>query len=89
MNNLITILIGAPIILIPLFLLFKNIKKEVKGEGCAGCTGNCSSCHINDIDREKGCWYLISTAFLGVYWSLESVILLTSKILRLSSAFFS
>jgi hypothetical protein len=55
MNNLITILIGAPIILIPLFLLFKNIKKEVKGEGCAGCTGNCSSCHINDIDREKGC----------------------------------
>ena len=55
MDNLVTILIGVPIILIPLFLLFKNIKKEVKGGGCAGCSENCSSCHINDIDKKKGC----------------------------------
>ena len=52
MGNVITILIGAPIILIPLFLLFKNIKMEVKGEGCSGCSGDCSGCHVTDIKKE-------------------------------------
>lgn len=47
MGNLITWLIGIPIIGLGIYILVRSIKREVKGGGCSGCSG-CSSeneCH--------------------------------------------
>lgn len=43
MGNLITWIIGVPIIAIAIYILVKSIKGKASGGGCGGCSGGCSS----------------------------------------------
>tara|TARA_B100000965_G_scaffold273666_1_gene231665 strand:- start:128 stop:277 length:150 start_codon:yes stop_codon:yes gene_type:complete len=42
MGNIVNWIIALPIIGLGLYLLVKGIKKEVKGEGCPGCSESCN-----------------------------------------------
>lgn len=47
MGNVLTWVIGIPIIAFGIYILVKSIKREVKGGGCSGCSSE-KSCHPED-----------------------------------------
>lgn len=51
MGTIITIVLAILILGYGVYALVTGIKREVKGEGCSGCSGCCHSddCHPHDV----------------------------------------